>query len=108
MPLPTSMGLIGIEVAGPGTAESGLGKKRSGSGLGKERSGGGLGKERSGSGLGKRDQEDSCPRQTDEVRGTAVDDFVARNASKNLRIIFKEGDIERAGSESGSTNVDTL
>ena len=45
---------------------------------------------------GERDQEDSCPRETDKARGAAAYDDVVRTASNNLRTVYSGGGIEIA------------
>ena len=74
------MGLIGFKLAGPGTAESGLGKERSG---------------------------ELLSREAEKARGTASYDDAVKAASKNLQTVFK-GDTKIAGQKSGNTHVDTL
>ena len=62
VPLLTSMGLIEVKVAGPGTAESGLGKERSGEPL---------------------------SREAGKARGTASYDDAVKTASKNSPDCFQ-------------------
>ena len=46
---------------------------------------------------GKRDQEDSCPRETDKGRGAAVYDDVTRTAPNKRRAVCDVGGTENSG-----------
>ena len=79
VPLLTSMGLIGVKVAGPGTAESGLGKERSGNFLSKK--------------------ENPYQERLEKLEAPLRMTMQSKPRPKILQTVFKEGDTKTAGPE---------